>query len=601
MNRPFLKGSKKLSLFVAAFATFFVCYISATSAHAQDPKPSSPATTPSATAPATAPPAAPAAADTAAAPAATPAPSKPDPTGSTMGLGLSTSNPPVDNGTPAGLNAWSADDVKRWSKDPKAPVNTGDFLKSLDAAGQNAVALNIVWTLLTGYLVMFMQAGFAMVETGFCRKRNAAHVMMLNLMVYAMGLLGWWAFGFGLMFGNMGALSTFGGTGLLAQPNLFHPQILGHDFGIWGNHGFFLNPSVYDVGVYTLFLFQMVFMDTAATIPTGAMAERWSFPSFLLYGLVISIVIYPFYGSMMWGGGGLSQLGVNFHLGHGAVDWAGSSVIHAVGGFVGLAGAKVIGPRRGKFGPDGKPNAIPGHNIPMAFIGSFILAFGWFGFNPGSSLAASGGNMRVAMIAVVTMLASASGAAVACIYMKLKTGKFDPGMTINGFLAGLVAITAPSGFVDATSAVIIGAIGALVCIFACSFVENKLKIDDPVGAFGVHGAAGIWGLISVGIFADGSFGTGYNGTGATEYVVGSLHTGVNNVPLMGVTGALHGDWGQLIANLIAAVVCMAWAFGFAYVYFSIQKKIFPLRSPAADSPEEDLDQEEFGTLAYVNN
>ena len=574
---------------LASFAMLFLSAVlflvfSAGQAHAQGPA-SGVASSPPASAPA----------------AATPEPSKPDPTGANTGLGFSTGKTPVDNASPAGLNAWSADDVTRWGKTPDAPVTNKDLLKVLDSAGQLAASLNIVWTLLTGFLVMFMQAGFAMVETGFCRRRNAVHVMMLNLLVYGVGLLGWWVAGFGLMFGSVGALTTLGGTTLLAQPNLLHPTILGHDFGIWGTHGFFLNHSVYDVGVYTLFLFQMVFMDTAATIPTGAMAERWSFPSFLVYGLVISIVIYPFYGSMMWGGGGLSQLGANFGLGHGAVDWAGSSVIHAVGGFVGLAGAKVIGPRRGKFNKDGTPNAIPGHNIPMAMIGAFILAFGWFGFNPGSSLAATGGNMRIAMIAVVTMIASAAGAVTACLYMKWKEGKFDAGMTINGFLAGLVAITAPSAFVDATSAVIIGAIAALVCIWACSFVERKLKIDDPVGAFGVHGACGIWGVIAVGIFADGSFGAGYNGTGVATYVVNGVITGAKNVPLMGVTGALHGDWGQLYANLIAAVICMAWAFGSAYVYFSLQKKVFPLRSPAADDPEEDLDQAEFGAIAYVTN
>lgn len=576
MISPSLRWSKVFAALVAVCAVGVAFIVAAPRAPGQGPAPT--------------------AGPSAAAPAA-----KPDSTGANTGLGFSTSTPPVDNATGEGLNAWSADDVKRWSKDPKAPATNADLLKVLDAAGQSAAALNIVWTLVTAFLVMFMQAGFAMVETGFCRGRNATHVMMLNMMVYATGMLGWWIAGFALMFGSVGPLATFGGVSLLAQPNLVHPVLGGHAFGIWGTHGFFLNPSVYDVGVYTLFLFQMVFMDTAATIPTGAMAERWYFPSFLLYGFVLSIVIYPFYGSMMWGGGGLSQLGTNFGLGHGAVDWAGSSVIHAVGGFVGLAGAKVVGPRRGKFKKDGTPTAIPGHNLPMAFIGAFILAFGWFGFNPGSSLAASGGNMRIAMIAVVTMLASGSGAFVACLFMKLKTGKFDPGMTINGFLAGLVAITAPSGFVDATSAVIIGGIAALVCIWACGFVERVLKIDDPVGAFGVHGASGIWGLISVGIFADGSFGTGFNGTGAATYKVGSVVTGSNNVPLMGVTGCLHGDWGQLIANLIAACVCMIWAFGSAYVYFKLQSKFFPVRSPAADHPEEDLDQTEFGALAYVNN
>jgi Amt family ammonium transporter len=467
----------------------------------------------------------------------------------------------------------------------------------LDASGQLAASLNIVWTLVTGYLVMFMQAGFALVETGFCRGRNAAHVMMLNMMVYATGLLGWWIAGFALMFGSVGPLTTFGSANILAPPNLVS---IGN-FGIWGSHGFFLNPQVYDVGVYAMFLFQMVFMDTAATIPTGAMAERWNFWSFLLYGFVISIVIYPFYGSMMWGGGGLSQLGQTLHLGHGAVDWAGSSVIHAVGGFVGLAGAKVVGPRRGKFNKDGTPNAIPGHSIPMAMLGAFILAFGWFGFNPGSSLAATGGNMRIAIIAVDTMIASAAGALASCLYMKFTTGKFDPGMTTNGFLAGLVAITAPSGFVNATNSVIIGLIAGVLVVLACQFVERVLTIDDPVGAFGVHGACGIWGLISVGIFADGTGGIGYNGTGSSTYMVGAVNTGANGHALMGVTGCLYGDWGQLWANCIAAVVCMVWAFGSAYVWFSLQKKFFPVRSAAADTPEEDLDQTEFGTLAYVNN
>ena len=288
---------------LASFAMLFLSAVlflvfSAGQAHAQGPA-SGVASSPPASAPA----------------AATPEPSKPDPTGANTGLGFSTGKTPVDNASPAGLNAWSADDVTRWGKTPDAPVTNKDLLKVLDSAGQLAASLNIVWTLLTGFLVMFMQAGFAMVETGFCRRRNAVHVMMLNLLVYGVGLLGWWVAGFGLMFGSVGALTTLGGTTLLAQPNLLHPTILGHDFGIWGTHGFFLNHSVYDVGVYTLFLFQMVFMDTAATIPTGAMAERWSFPSFLVYGLVISIVIYPFYGSMMWGGGGLSQLGANFGLG----------------------------------------------------------------------------------------------------------------------------------------------------------------------------------------------------------------------------------------------------------------------------------------------
>lgn len=552
------------------------------------PAAAAPAAPPAATppAPATAAPAAPADAAPAA-PAAPPALGTPDPTGANTGVGLSSGG--ADNASPAGLNAWTADDITKMQKDKDKPATNTSVLKAFDAAGQTAISLNLIWTLITGYLVMFMQAGFALVETGFCRGKNAAHVMMLNMLVYGTGMLGFWIAGYAFMFGSVGPIATFGGNNILASTNEF--QIGG--FGLLGLKGFFLNKSVYDVGVYTLFLFQMVFMDTAATIPTGAMAERWGFASFLVYGFVMSIVIYPFYGHMMWGGGGLAQLGAHNGLGHGAVDFAGSSVVHAVGGFAALAGAKVIGPRLGKYKPDGTPNVIPGHNIPMAILGTLILAFGWFGFNPGSTLAATGGNMRIGIIAVNTMLASAAGLVVACLLIKKRTGKFDPGMSANGLLAGLVAITAPCAFVDSLNAVIIGAIAGVIVIYVCYWVEHGLKIDDPVGAFGVHGACGIWGLISVGIFADGAFGNGFNGV--TDYL------GKKGSDALGVTGILHGDPKQLVAQLIAAVVCMVWAFGFTYIYFKVQSKLFPLRSKAADSLDLSLDEEEFGTLAYFTN
>src|SRR3989449_6576037 len=219
--------------------------------------------------------------------------------------------------------------------------------------------------------------------------------------------------------------------------------LFGKSFGLFGASGFFLTGSSYDVAVFALFLFQMVFMDTTATIPTGAMAERWKYSAFVIYGLLVGSVIYPIFGNWVWGGGWLSQLGKNFGLGHGHVDFAGSSVVHMVGGVTALAGAMVLGPRIGKYNKDGSANPIPGHNIPMGVLGCFILAFGWFGFNPGSTLA--GADLRIAVIAVNTMLASASGAIFAMFYMWFKYGKPDPSMMVNGMLAGLGAVTAPCG------------------------------------------------------------------------------------------------------------------------------------------------------------
>jgi len=356
-------------------------------------------------------PAQPAAPAAAAAPAPAPPP-KPDPSGTTTG---------------------TIADV------PAKEAGKPTLVEVADAVGHNRVAINIMWTLLTGFLVMFMQAGFALAETGFTRAKNVAHTMMMNFMIYAIGMTGYWIMGFALQMGGLGPISTMGGTGVLDGE--FTISLFGKDFGLFGTKGFFLAGSTYDVGVFALFLFQMVFMDTAATIPTGAMAERWKFSSFFIYGFFISMITYPLFANWVWGGGWLSQLGKNFGLGHGYVDFAGSSVVHMVGGVTGLAGAMVLGPRLGKYNKDGTPNPIPGHNIPMAALGCFILAFGWFGFNPGSTLA--GSDLRIAVVAVNTMLASASGAIFAMLYMWLRYGKPDPSMAINGMLAGLVAITAP--------------------------------------------------------------------------------------------------------------------------------------------------------------
>ena len=277
---------------------------------------------------------------------------------------------------PSGLTTGTISDVT--AAKPGQP--TMDEIAA--QAGHNKIAINMVWLLVAGFLVMFMQAGFAMVETGLTRAKNAAHTMSMNMMVYALGMIGFFISGFALMFGGVGTLGTLGGFGGLSHE--FTINLFGHTFGLFGTKGFFLN-GVYDVSVFGLFLFEMVFMDTTATIPTGSMAERWKFSAFVIYGIIVGALIYPIFGNWVWGGGWLSQLGVNFGLGHGDVDFAGSSVVHMTGGVLAIVGAKMIGPRLGKYNKDGSPNAIPGHNIPMAVIGAFILAFGWFGFNSGST------------------------------------------------------------------------------------------------------------------------------------------------------------------------------------------------------------------------
>ncbi len=442
-------------------------------------------------------------------------------------------------------------------------------------AGHNKVAINIVWTLITGYLVMFMQAGFAMVETGFTRAKNAAHTMLMNFMIYPIGMLGFWIAGFAIMFGGFGAIGYFGGQPVLDQE--FSIKLLGKDFGLFGMKGFFLSGSAYDVGIYTLFLFQMVFMDTTATIPTGALAERWKLSAFFIYGFIISTLIYPVYGNWVWGGGWLSALGRNFGLGHGAVDFAGSGVVHMTGGVCGLVGAKIIGARIGKFNKDGSANAIPGHNIPMALVGTFILAFGWFGFNPGSTLA--GGDLRIGVIAVNTMLAGAAGAFSAALFMWIRFGKPDPSMIANGMLAGLVAITAPCAFVNSISAVIIGVIAGLLVIFAVYFIEGTLKADDPVGAVAVHGVNGAWGVISLGIFADGMYGDGWNGVAGP------------------VKGILHGDAGQLVAQCISVGANVVFVAIASFIMFKVIDAIVGLRTPAEDELQ-GLDLTETGALAY---
>jgi Amt family ammonium transporter len=440
------------------------------------------------------------------------------------------------------------------------------------------VSSNIVWTLVTGFLVMFMQAGFALVETGLCRRKNAAHTISMNFLVYSIGILGFWALGFAFQMGGVGPMATFGGDPTLSSE--FTIQVSGHTLGLFGTRGFFLPLSDYTPGVAAMFLFQMVFMDTTATIPTGAMAERWKFLSFVLFSFVISTVIYPIYANWVWGGGWLSTLGVNYGLGHGHVDFAGSSVVHMTGGVIALAGSRAIGPRIGKYNADGSPNPIPGHNIPMALLGTFILAFGWFGFNPGSTL--SGTDTRIAIIAVNTMLASASGAFAACCYVWSRYGKPDPTWLANGMLAGLVAITAPCAFVSATASVLIGAIAGVLVVMSAMFVEQKLRIDDPVGAVSVHGTCGAWGVLSLGLFANGSYGDGFNG------VPGK------------VTGLFFGDSNQFVAECIGVAANFVYVAAMTTIGLAIIGKMVGNRVSAQDELE-GLDIPEMGILAYPDD
>ncbi len=478
-------------------------------------------------------------------------------------------------GDPGGTLTGNAGDIV--VADSKAGLTFADVVTQV---GQNRIAINFVWTLIAGFLVMFMQAGFAIVETGLCRAKNANHTMMMNFMVYGFGLFAYWVMGFALQQGGSAGIANLGGVQALNDE--FKLTLFGKDWGLFGTKGFFLADTTYDVGVMVLFLFQMVFMDTATTIVTGAAAERWKYAAFAISTFFLGAITYPLFGNWAWGGGWLAQLGANFGLGHGYCDFAGSGVVHAVGGLTALAVSMILGPRIGKYNRDGSPNAIPGHDIVLVLTGCFILAFGWFGFNPGSTLGASGaGNLRIGSIAVNTMLAGCTGSFGAILYMWMRYGKPDASMSGNGLLAGLVAITAPSGFVNPTGAVIIGfAAGFLVCI-SVEFIERVMKVDDPVGAISVHGTCGLFGVLAVGLFADGksNYGGSWNG------VDGS------------VTGLFYGDPGQLVAQVIGISTLVGVVFALSYV-FNTLVDVFVGQRVSAEVELEGLDLPEMGALGY---
>jgi Amt family ammonium transporter len=522
--------------------------------------------------------------DTAAAAAPDTGP-KPDPAGTLTGVASDV--PGFIVNAPSELSAddkKDADKVKAYDEAKKAADDYAAqakieplAVKLADGVGHNRVAINFMWTLVTGFLVMFMQAGFALVETGLCRAKNAGHTMAMNFMIYPMGMLGFYVCGFAFMFGGLGAIGTMGGYAGLNHEITW--TLFGKPFGIIGWKGFMLQGAGYDTAAFALFLFQMVFMDTTATIPTGGAAERWKFSAFMIYGCCIGTIMYPLFGNWVWGGGWLAQLGTNFGLGHGHVDFAGSSVVHMQGGVICLIFCWLIGPRLGKYDKKGKlVHPIVPHNIPFVMLGTFILAFGWFGFNPGSTLA--GTDLRIAVVAVNTMLASATGALATTVYMWwFKTKKPDPSMMCNGMLAGLVAITAPCAFVSAGGAALIGIISGIIVVESVFFFD-RIGIDDCVGAISVHGVNGAWGCLSIGLFADGTYGDGWNGVAGT---VRGLFYG----------GGLSQFWAELIGVVTCFVTLSALSF---LVYFIAEKLVGNRVSEEVEI--EGLDVPEMGVPGY---
>ena len=403
--------------------------------------------------------------------------------------------------------------------------------------------INIVWVFLGAVMVMLMQAGFAILEAGLTRQKNCNNVLMKNIMDFAIGSIIFLVVGFGLMFG----------------------ESLGGIVGITG----FIDPTTLNLSQFealspTVFIFfQTVFCATATTIVSGAMAERTKFSSYLIYTLVISLVIYPISGHWIWGGGFLSKIGF--------IDYAGSTAVHSVGGWAALMGAVVLGPRMGKYNRDGSTNAIPGHNIMMATLGVFILWFCWFGFNPGSSLEAAG---YIGHIAMTTNLSACAGALVAMFLTWKKYGKPDVSMTLNGILAGLVAITAGCHIVSLYGAIAIGAVGGILVVYGCEILDQKLHVDDPVGAVGVHCLNGVWGTLAVGLFACN--------TPASEGTLGLF---------------FGGGTALLITQLIGVIIVAVWVCSMSFIMFTLIKKTVGLRV----TPQEELaglDLGEHGSEAY---
>ena len=432
-----------------------------------------------------------------------------------------------------------------------AQTSVPEEVSNADKIAELSTGLNTVWMLLAAMLVFFMQPGFALVEAGFTRSKNTANILMKNLVDFMVGSMLFWSIGFGLMFGVGNVFGT---------PHLFDLDTMD-------------NIIQNGLPIEGFLIFQTVFCATSATIVSGAMAERTKFSMYLAYTIAISVLIYPVSGHWTWGGGWLSNadpdsfmmsvFGYTFH------DFAGSTVVHSVGGWIALVGAAILGPRLGKYGKDGKSKAIPGHNLTLACLGVFILWFGWFGFNPGSQLAAAGYGDQTAIshVFLTTNLAACTGGFLALIVSWIKYGKPSLSLTLNGILAGLVGVTAGCDLISPMGAALIGAICGTVMIFAVEFIEHRLKIDDPVGASSVHGVCGSLGTILTGLFAV---------EGGTFY---------------------GGGFGFLGAQIFGVIIVGGWAALMGYIIFKVLDKVHGLRVPARIE-EEGLDIYEHGESAY---
>ncbi|MEN9822942.1 MAG: hypothetical protein RLZ04_1368 [Actinomycetota bacterium] len=455
------------------------------------------------------------------------------------------------------------------------------FAEDVDPVTTLSQSTNLLWVVIGAILVIFMQAGFALVETGFTQKKNAAHVMTSNFAIFGLGFVAFLFIGFPLAFGAFDTSAYFGAGGAAMDTE---PLLGSGDWAFlykgWDHLSGAATPALLG-----FFLYMVAFMDTVATIPTGSMAERWKWNSFVVWGLFAGALYYPLFAAWTWGGGWLASMGRSLDLGNGYVDFAGSGVVHAVGGVAALAGAIVLGPRIGKYGADGKPRAIPGHNLPMALTGCFILLFGWFGFNAASTFAAS--DIQFATVATNTAIAGAFGAVTAMFYITKRTGKPDPSMQVNGMLAGLVAVTAPCAFISPWAAAVIGLVAAIIVIEAVFFIEKK-GIDDPVGAIAVHGIGGTFGVLALGLFANGQYGAGWN-----------LTVEADGETPRAITGLFYGETGQFIAQLIGAVVIWTVILGVAFAFFTIQNKLTKGGIRVTEQMEiEGVDAHEMGVPAY---
>jgi Amt family ammonium transporter len=403
----------------------------------------------------------------------------------------------------------------------------------------NESSLSYFWTLLCVFLVFFMQAGFALAGTGFTRAKNAGNTIAMNLAAIVIAALGYWICGFRVQHGS----------------------------------GFFVSDS----SMALVFLSSVVLVNIATMIPIGAMAERWTFKSFVVYAFFMAMIVYPLNARWIATDGWLAQLGKNLGLGHGVLDYAGSSFIHMTAGFAGLAGAIVLGPRMGKYRANGAPLAIPGHHIPMAITGILILFFGWFGLT--SMHAVQDGGARAAAVVMNTLLAGVAAAFSSLCYTWFKFRKPDLSLSASGLLGGLVAISASCAYVSAGSAVVIGALAGVLCCASIFFIERRTRVDDPLGAVSVHGVCGAWGMIGLGLFSNGTSGEGVNG------VAGA------------VTGLFYGSVGQLVAQVIGIAANGIFVFGIMYVFFKLLGRVTMLRV-AEEVEFEGLDQNEVSVTAY---